>query len=75
MHHKEIEPNFDASCQQILGLESEILWEARSMPTFSGLSLNMNNDQQHNNNSNNNNKVVTKVAFKSTTCSRLKTAC
>jgi hypothetical protein len=32
MHHEEIELNFDASCQQILGLESEILWEARSMP-------------------------------------------
>jgi hypothetical protein len=28
MHHEEIELNFDASCQQIIGLESEILWEA-----------------------------------------------
>jgi hypothetical protein len=27
MHHEEIELNFDASCQQIFGLESEILWE------------------------------------------------
>jgi hypothetical protein len=26
MHHEEIELNFDASCQQIPGLESEILW-------------------------------------------------
>jgi hypothetical protein len=34
MHHEEIEQNFDASCQQILGLESEILWEARSTPTL-----------------------------------------
>jgi hypothetical protein len=34
MHHKKIELNFDASCQQILGLESEILWEARSTPTL-----------------------------------------
>jgi hypothetical protein len=34
MHHEEIELNFDASCQQILGLESEILWQARSMPTL-----------------------------------------
>jgi hypothetical protein len=34
MHHIEIELNFDASCQQILGLESEILWEARSTPTL-----------------------------------------
>jgi hypothetical protein len=34
MHHEEIEPNFDASCQQILGLESEILWEAGSTPTL-----------------------------------------
>jgi hypothetical protein len=34
MHHEEIELNFDASCQQILGLESKILWEARSTPTF-----------------------------------------
>jgi hypothetical protein len=25
MHHEEIELNFDTSCQQILGLESEIL--------------------------------------------------
>jgi hypothetical protein len=33
MHHEEIELNFDASCQQILGLGSEILWEARSTPT------------------------------------------
>jgi hypothetical protein len=28
MHHEEIELNFDASCQHILVLESEILWEA-----------------------------------------------
>jgi hypothetical protein len=34
MHHEEIELNFVASCQQILGLESEILWEARSTPTL-----------------------------------------
>jgi hypothetical protein len=34
MHHEEIELNFDASCQQILGLELEILWEARSTPTL-----------------------------------------
>jgi hypothetical protein len=34
MHHEEIELNFDASCQQILGLESEILWEPRSTPTL-----------------------------------------
>jgi hypothetical protein len=34
MHNEEIELNFDASCQQILGLESEILWEARSTPTL-----------------------------------------
>jgi hypothetical protein len=27
MHHEEIELNFDASFQQILCLESEILWE------------------------------------------------
>jgi hypothetical protein len=33
MHHEEIELNLDASLQQILGLESEILWEARSTPT------------------------------------------
>jgi hypothetical protein len=34
MHHEEIELNFDALCQQIFGLESEILWEARSTPTL-----------------------------------------
>jgi hypothetical protein len=34
MRHEEIELNFDASCQQILGLESEILWQARSTPTL-----------------------------------------
>jgi hypothetical protein len=34
MHHEDIELNFDASCQQILGLVSEILWEARSTPTL-----------------------------------------
>jgi hypothetical protein len=34
MHHEEIELNFDASCQQILGLKSEILWEDRSKPTL-----------------------------------------
>jgi hypothetical protein len=33
-YHEEIELNFDASCQQILGLESESLWEARSTPTL-----------------------------------------
>jgi hypothetical protein len=33
-HHEEIELNFDASCQQIVGLESEILCEARSTPTL-----------------------------------------
>jgi hypothetical protein len=32
--YEEIELNFDASCQQILGLESKILWEARSTPNF-----------------------------------------
>jgi hypothetical protein len=32
--HEEIELNFDASCQQVRGLESEILWEARSTPTL-----------------------------------------
>jgi hypothetical protein len=37
MHHEEIELNFDASFQQILVLESEILWEARSTPTYAGL--------------------------------------
>jgi hypothetical protein len=30
MNHEEIELNCDASCQQILGLESEILFEART---------------------------------------------
>jgi hypothetical protein len=39
MHHDEIELNFDASCQQILGLESEILWEPRSTPTLSPVCL------------------------------------
>jgi hypothetical protein len=34
MHHEEIELNLDASCQQIIGLESEILWEARSTPNL-----------------------------------------
>jgi hypothetical protein len=34
MHQKEIELNYDKLCQQILGLESEILWLAGSMPTF-----------------------------------------
>jgi hypothetical protein len=34
-HHEKIELNFDASsCQQILGLESKILWEARITPTL-----------------------------------------
>jgi hypothetical protein len=33
-HHEEIELNFDASRQQIIGLDSEILWEAGSTPTF-----------------------------------------
>jgi hypothetical protein len=31
---EEIELNFDASFQQILGLDIEILWEARSTPTL-----------------------------------------
>jgi hypothetical protein len=43
MHHEEIELNFEASCQQILGLESEILWESRSTPTFKYL-LHLPND-------------------------------
>jgi hypothetical protein len=34
MHHEEMELKFDASCQQIIGLESEILWEGRSTPTL-----------------------------------------
>jgi hypothetical protein len=34
MYHEEIELNFDTSCQQIKGLELEILWEARSTPTL-----------------------------------------
>jgi hypothetical protein len=34
MHHEEIELNFDASRQQILGFELEILWEACSTPTL-----------------------------------------
>jgi hypothetical protein len=34
MHHEEIELYFEASCQQIIGLESKILWEARSLPTL-----------------------------------------
>jgi hypothetical protein len=34
MHHEEIELNFDASCQQILGLELEILCESRCTPTL-----------------------------------------
>jgi hypothetical protein len=34
VHHEEIELNFEASCQLILGLESEILWEARRTPTL-----------------------------------------
>jgi hypothetical protein len=34
MHNEEIELNLDASCQQSLGLESEVLWEARSTPTL-----------------------------------------
>jgi hypothetical protein len=33
MHYEEIQLNFDASCQQIIGLESEILWEALSFLT------------------------------------------
>jgi hypothetical protein len=32
MYNEESELNFDASCQKNLGLESEILWEARSTP-------------------------------------------
>jgi hypothetical protein len=39
MHHEVIELNFDASCQRILGLESEIVWEARSKPTLVLLSI------------------------------------
>jgi hypothetical protein len=39
MHHDEIELNFDSSSQQILGLESEILWEARSTPTLVSWSV------------------------------------
>jgi hypothetical protein len=39
MHHEEIELNFDASCQQILGLELEILWEARSTPTLGACGI------------------------------------
>jgi hypothetical protein len=35
MHYEEIELHFDASCQQIIGFESEILWEASSTPTLS----------------------------------------
>jgi hypothetical protein len=42
MHHEEIELNFDASCQQILGLESEILWEARSSSSSSSGSIEIN---------------------------------
>jgi hypothetical protein len=34
MHNEEIELNFDASFQQILRSELEILWEARSTPTL-----------------------------------------
>jgi hypothetical protein len=39
MHYEEIELNFDPSCQQILGLESEILWEASSTPTLTTILL------------------------------------
>jgi hypothetical protein len=39
MHHEEIELNFETSCQQILALESEILWEARSTPTLVDFSF------------------------------------
>jgi hypothetical protein len=41
MHHDKIELNFDASCQQILGFESEILWELGSSQYayFSNLAL------------------------------------
>jgi hypothetical protein len=35
MQPEEMELNFDASCQQILGLESEILREARITPSIS----------------------------------------
>jgi hypothetical protein len=31
--------DLDSSCQQILGLESEMLWEALSMPTLKALDL------------------------------------
>jgi hypothetical protein len=44
MHYEEIELNFDASCQQIIGLESKILWEARSTPTL-GNALEIGIDQ------------------------------
>jgi hypothetical protein len=40
-NHKEIELNFDASCQQILGLESEILWEAGSTTTLTSIQTAM----------------------------------
>jgi hypothetical protein len=41
MHHEEIELNFDASCQQILGLESEILCKPRSTPTLGPVFVNL----------------------------------
>jgi hypothetical protein len=40
MHHEEIEINFDGSCQQILGLESEILWESSQYAYFRPLTSN-----------------------------------
>jgi hypothetical protein len=33
MHHEEIELNFDVTFQQILGMESEILWESEITTT------------------------------------------
>jgi hypothetical protein len=40
MHYEEIDLNFDASCQQILGLESKILWEAGRSPTLNKHNFN-----------------------------------
>jgi hypothetical protein len=41
MHHEQIEVNFDASCQQILGLELEILWEAGWLQKTAAISIKM----------------------------------
>jgi hypothetical protein len=38
MHNEEIELNFVASFQQILGSELEISWEARSTPTLATIA-------------------------------------